>query len=120
MTHPATQINKLVELPPIHIGEKVIHPVAELKGWYTARGTQTYSGGGAALRLTPKAVTVEEGDKIIRIEIIDPLFNLLRKIVLSGLVVSGICLLSMLVGSLVMKRKTKSDAQGERKWKSTS
>ena len=59
---PFTQIDKTVDLPPLQIGSRSVRPIARLKGWYVAAGKKDNGGAGAALRLTPTEVEVQEGE----------------------------------------------------------
>jgi hypothetical protein len=57
-----TRVDRRLVGEPIPVGERTIQPVAQVSGWYGSGRSETGSGAGAWVRITPVEVIVREGD----------------------------------------------------------
>ncbi len=89
---------------PLAIGERVIRPVARLRGWVGADGGPHGGWGGGWLRVQPIAVIVREADGAEnRVSITAEANQALRNMIMGGLAVAGICLAIMMLRELASR-----------------
>jgi hypothetical protein len=86
------QVDKRLMGESVVVGEHIIQPVAQVKGWHlTARG-ETAKGTGALLRVIPIEVIVGKGDnEPYPVPITNESQEAMKGIAIAGLLVAIIC-----------------------------
>ncbi len=92
---------------PVVVGKYTLQPVAQVTGQCTSGESETWSGAGAWLRVTPIKVIVCENDgEKYEVPIIDDTREALQEIVRGGLLVAALCGLAI-IGISIFRDKAR-------------